>query len=262
MPRIRRNWTPTEIGLLGSDTDANIAKKLGRSECVVADKRRQMDIPIFYSHRPWTPEEDAQVMSHAPASEIAKRLGRTVSSIHNRRQKLGARQPPDWTPEEDALLGQIPDKEVAQKTGKHIITVRNRRNKLGLKPYTRPIPCGQCGELFTPKAGAQFCPACRRERIMETKRKSRRKWLQSLTPEELEKVRQGYRKNNRKKWANPELRIKQRALRREQYIAIKNDPEALAKLRERHRKSAQQRQRRADLARLQNLVNSVPNPPA
>lgn len=81
----------------------------------------------------WTPEQDA-LFSQCNDEEIAGKLGRTLSSVENRRGRLKIRTPkPGWrffTPEEDALLGTAPDAEIAKRIGRHPASVQARRIEL------------------------------------------------------------------------------------------------------------------------------------
>lgn len=83
----------------------------------------------------WTPEQDAR-FRELNDKEIAEKLGRTLSSVENRRTRLKIKVPkPGWrffTPEEDALLGTASDAEIAKRLGRHPASVQSRRLKLGL----------------------------------------------------------------------------------------------------------------------------------
>jgi hypothetical protein len=88
------------------------------------------------AHREWKLSEDV-LLGKMSDAELARKLKRTVSSIENRRQRLGIRAAnPGWrrfTPEEDALLGTMPDAEIARRTGRHWSSVQARRYLLGIK---------------------------------------------------------------------------------------------------------------------------------
>src|SRR5438552_6090702 len=51
------DWTLEEMLLLGTDTDAVIAEKVGRPRKAVGFKRRRLHIPAVGPHRPWKAED-------------------------------------------------------------------------------------------------------------------------------------------------------------------------------------------------------------
>ena len=57
--------------------------------------------------------------------------------------KTGIPRNPDWTLEQDALLGTVPDAEAASRLGRTVVAVRIRRRRLGIPnvhPYKRWTP--------------------------------------------------------------------------------------------------------------------------
>jgi hypothetical protein len=73
--------------------DEVLAKKLNRPARAVSLRRQRHGIPVFGSLRPkWTPATD-ELFSQFSNEEIARRLGRTVSSVQNRRFRLGIPSP-------------------------------------------------------------------------------------------------------------------------------------------------------------------------
>jgi len=86
--------------------------------------------------RPWTARED-KLLGTKPDPEIARTLGRTLDSVHQRRRKLRILRAPStqiWKKDELALLGTMPDKRVARLTGRGLPAVRVRRKQLGRAP--------------------------------------------------------------------------------------------------------------------------------
>ena len=85
-----RFFTPEEDALLGTASDAEIAKRLGRHPASVQSRRLKLGILKGKSRklRRWTPEEDA-LLGTAKDTEIASRLNRRVGVVCMRRQKLG-----------------------------------------------------------------------------------------------------------------------------------------------------------------------------
>jgi hypothetical protein len=86
-------FTPEEDALLGTATDAEIAKRIGRHPSSVQARRLKLGLRHGSPRkkrkkRPWTPEEDA-LLGTASDTEIAVRLGRHVAVVCIRRQKMG-----------------------------------------------------------------------------------------------------------------------------------------------------------------------------
>jgi len=84
---ILRRWTHEEEKLLGTDTDENIARRLGRTVDSVGGHRSSLGIPPKIEPA-WTPEEEA-MLGKFPDKALAARFGVCRSAIHWRRKKLG-----------------------------------------------------------------------------------------------------------------------------------------------------------------------------
>lgn len=95
----RREWTEDEDAAVFDGSLDEVAARLGRSRSSVMNRRRVLrllageDRPTRQrqGQRRWTPAEDAVVFG-GTAREVAARLGRTVSSVANRRAVLRRRQ--------------------------------------------------------------------------------------------------------------------------------------------------------------------------
>jgi len=79
----------------------------------------------------------------APDAQLARRLGRTVSAVINRRQKLGVRKfqsqaARPWTPAEFALLGTLPDRQLARRFYRSYEAVAAYRLKKGIAAFRHP----------------------------------------------------------------------------------------------------------------------------
>ena len=82
--------TAEEKALLGTMSDEDLARKLGRSVFTIADWRRRLKIPVFAAkRRPWTAEELKMLGKH-PDTKLARRLNRDVA--HHER-KLAVLRP-------------------------------------------------------------------------------------------------------------------------------------------------------------------------
>ena len=143
-----RLWTPAEEKLLGTDSDAAIARRLGRTVSAVAARRNASGLPAFgHSYeRSWVPEED-RLLGTQPDRELAKRFGCSRRMVLERRLKLRVayvnQTKRRWTAREDRLLGTRPDREIARILGRSCKAVTSRRLQMGtpnrhgdLRPWT------------------------------------------------------------------------------------------------------------------------------
>jgi hypothetical protein len=81
-------WTDDEIALLGTRTDAEIAKRIGRTVEAVRACRNALGIPPSGPLLGrWDPAE-LELLGTAPDYEIAKVLERKVSAVTQKRRKL------------------------------------------------------------------------------------------------------------------------------------------------------------------------------
>jgi hypothetical protein len=81
--------------------------------------------------RAWTPVEDELLRALAPA-EAARRTGRSLKSVYDRRHVLGVAPARGWTPAEDDLVRTLPAREVAERTGRTIAAAYQRRQAIGV----------------------------------------------------------------------------------------------------------------------------------
>lgn len=141
------DWTPEMIALLGTNTDRAIAAVLGVNHRSVFRKRRLLGIAPhvepMQKEQPgfaWTPETVA-LLGTQSERQIAKRLGISAASVHNKRRELGIRsyRPPQeritWTAEMLALLGAVPDRVIARRFQMTNESVKHKRDELGLAPH-------------------------------------------------------------------------------------------------------------------------------
>jgi hypothetical protein len=103
-------------GLPGGDT---LARLLGRHR------------GPRHGRRHWTPEDDALVRALPPA-EAARRAGRTLAAVYERRRDLGVAPAGRWTPAEDDLVRTLWAAEAAERTGRTLAAVYARRRALGV----------------------------------------------------------------------------------------------------------------------------------
>jgi hypothetical protein len=93
------------------------ARQLKRARTAILARRCVLGICQII-RRNWTLDQDALFL-RCNDKEIAEKLGRTLSSVENRRTRLKIHVPkPGWrffTPEEDALLCTVSEAEIAKR---------------------------------------------------------------------------------------------------------------------------------------------------
>ena len=106
----RRAWPASDLALLGTGPDAEIAAKVGRDVAVVSRKRTALNIRAVPSDRWWSPEEDA-LLGEMSDEELADALERSLESVRIRRIRLGIPKPGSmaWLLAEIQLLGTMHD---------------------------------------------------------------------------------------------------------------------------------------------------------
>jgi len=76
--------------MLGTDSDAVIAKKLGCSRSMLSWKRKQLKIPAFQSkHSNYWTEEEIKLLGTDTDESIAKKVGRGISAVQGKQYKIG-----------------------------------------------------------------------------------------------------------------------------------------------------------------------------
>jgi hypothetical protein len=89
-------------------------------------------------HGPLWAAEDIALLGQVADAELARRTGRTVGAVRQKREELGIPNPAAnrWREDELALLGTLPDREVARRLGRSLQSVTQKRTKLGiLNPF-------------------------------------------------------------------------------------------------------------------------------
>jgi hypothetical protein len=143
-------WTKAEDALLGKVTDRELAEKLNRTLGGVRDRRKFLGKPaVGRAPQPFCMEREprdgyARLFAIKSNQELRAILGWSYKRIHTRRRQLAGgkirRQQPEWTLEEDRLLGTKPDQVLARKFGRHLSAVRHRRGKKRIKVQKRWRP--------------------------------------------------------------------------------------------------------------------------
>lgn len=169
-PLTMRPWTADEIALLGTDTDAKIAARIGRTRPAVSQRRIILRIdPAPIEKRDQTILTQAQIddirreykeHGHRDAgpratserhrvttTELAARYGVSqtmIWAIVNGRKPVRRDQPHhiakrviEWPPSVDERLGTVPDRVIALELHCSEVSVMRRRRRLGIKPHGR-----------------------------------------------------------------------------------------------------------------------------
>jgi len=132
------DWRLTELHDRGW-TPRRIAAELGRMKIEIV--RRSNELGIYRSMRHWTKREDAllrRLYGTEPYETIARRLGRSVTSVTGRVAQLGIATPraKNWSPEEILFLqesyGTFPAEEIARTLGRSENAVWQRASQFGL----------------------------------------------------------------------------------------------------------------------------------
>lgn len=151
-PRSARQfpWTKEEDGLLGKLTDREVVEKLNRTLGAVRDRRKFLGKPaVGHAPQPFRIEREprghyARLFATKSNQELRAILGWSYKRIHTRRRQLAGgkvrKLQPEWTLEEDRLLGTRPDQVLARKFGRPVSAVRHRRwkKRIRVKKDWRP----------------------------------------------------------------------------------------------------------------------------
>jgi hypothetical protein len=127
-------WKTQEVRLLGTASDEDVARKLGRSLNSVKVKRVRLGIAAV--PKQWITPQEIALLGTMPDAELAVKLGRTVKSIEYWRTKLGrtyfASKSRAWTRGELKLLGKHGDAELARRLNRTHKAVQSKRVEAGL----------------------------------------------------------------------------------------------------------------------------------
>jgi len=142
-------WTARAIALLGTDSDRNIAKRLGLWDSQVSFERQRRGIPPFKTRSPnavWTPELLA-LLGTVPDKVIARRMRTRAATVTRKRRVLGIaayyhRSRPISRDAKLVKLLALPNAEIMRRTGIAPSTVSKLRREYGIKPPPRPGKAG------------------------------------------------------------------------------------------------------------------------
>jgi hypothetical protein len=132
-------WTKEEDALLGRLTDREVAEKLNRTLSGVRDRRKYLGkTAVGQPPQPFRMERAsrsrlARLFATKSNRELTAILGLSLEQISWKRRRLDGgkitKSLPEWTLEEDRLLGTKPDQVLARKFGRPVSAVRHRRWK-------------------------------------------------------------------------------------------------------------------------------------
>jgi len=143
-------WTKEEDALLGKLTDREVAEKLNRTLNGARNRRKFLGKPaVGHAPQPFRIDREprdryAYLFSTKSDRELRAFLGWSFKRIHTRRRQLAGgkvgKLAPEWTLEEDRLLGTKSDKVLARKFGRSVSAVRHRRwkKRIRVKKDWRP----------------------------------------------------------------------------------------------------------------------------
>lgn len=146
--RLRYDWPPEHIALLGTMSDADVAASIGGKKEAVLAKRHALHIKAYKptnsvvkgKARPnfdWN-EENVKLLGTMTDTELARKLGLAITTVGAKRRSLGIA---GVTPSRGALvippplkrkLGKWSDALIASKLGVAGSTISNARRKLGI----------------------------------------------------------------------------------------------------------------------------------
>lgn len=128
-----KDWKAQALPLLGVETDAEIARKLGVTARQVGYLRQQQGKQAACRAR-WSLEV-IKKLSLTPPAALAEQLQISTSTVLARRRAHEMRyERRGLPPEALAMLGKVPDMKVALRFGRSYDTARKWRTDAGLPP--------------------------------------------------------------------------------------------------------------------------------
>lgn len=143
-------WTKEEDALLGKVTDREVAEKLNRTLAGVRDRRKLLGkTAVGHAPQAFRMEQErrdryARLFSTKSDKELRTIFGWSYKRIHTRRRQLAGGKvrllQPEWTLEEDRLLGTKSDEVLAREFGRRVRSVRFRRwsKRIRMRKEWRP----------------------------------------------------------------------------------------------------------------------------
>jgi hypothetical protein len=141
--RTGKPWTFEEDTLLMTRYDGSLqcaqllAEELGRTVQAVLQHCSRLGLAI--GRRNWEPDDletlTREYRTCESVKQLAKRFGRSETSVHHKAWSLGLKRRPCWTPEEDAQLLEAGSRRgyairLSRETGRSPHAIRERRSRL------------------------------------------------------------------------------------------------------------------------------------
>lgn len=139
-----KGWKASEIALLGTQTDPEVARQIGRTPAAVQHKRLKLGLTRPHSSRSglvWTEEKQAMLRTSSDR-QLARLWHCSAGFLRKARRQFGI--PPlkrdlRWTPPEDRLIRRFNNRTVAERTGRTLAAINERRQVLGA-PHSWDLP--------------------------------------------------------------------------------------------------------------------------
>jgi hypothetical protein len=137
----RLNHIAAELGAEAMSERGLTPKEIEQRRERARDLNLSQYLPKGY-HGPWWKPEDLALLGTRPDEEVARRTGRTVGAVRQKRERMGIPNPTDsprvgprprWTPTEDKLALTLSIREAAERTGRTKTAVRGRRHLLKIQ---------------------------------------------------------------------------------------------------------------------------------
>lgn len=141
-PRIfptKFSWDNGSEKLLGTMSDANVARKLNIAASQIRYRRQILNIPAFgYSNKIEWNKQRLSSLGKKPDHILAKEWGYPQKDVCEKRESLNikAKSKSIWKKKDIALLGTMSDKNVAQRIGLSATCIINKRKELGIAPFS------------------------------------------------------------------------------------------------------------------------------
>jgi len=180
----RHHWKRSEIELLGTMTDKELAKKLRiKLQRVYYERKLRGIKPVVKYKKDWTPEEDALIAAMSD-EEVVNKIGFiTLTTVRRRRKKLKVAAPNNpkplaerqWKLSEIALLGTMTDKALAPQLDVpyHRISNERRRRKIARFPKAQKPLSEKYAQIIgkMPDCQAAKILNCTRQRVHQIRKR-------------------------------------------------------------------------------------------
>jgi hypothetical protein len=141
-------WTPEMDGLLGTQSDGDLAKQFGFSRKTVGNRRELLGVPKYVAPLKSLPEDAIALLGAEPDYAIAERFGLSIPIVRRDRERLGIPPHPNgWQPGQVSCnrkdlprwvhekMGTMPDLDLAKLAGVSQWAIWWRRRAAGIPSY-------------------------------------------------------------------------------------------------------------------------------